>query len=121
FVVAEAGDAAPLERAVRALLERLPFFRDRPIETWSSSSAAAAWVAHAPDQTGGVSYAHVGGADSLALWSGRPFVWRGDGAADGRAPLEPGFWLGEVDLDSVDGRFAAARGIEGRGIEAFCD
>ena len=105
-------DLAPAERALRDLLERLPFFPGRPVETWAAPSGAlaAAWVTHGPEQTGGVGYVHTEPA-RLALFSGRPVRWTGEREADGRGPLDPSFyaepaerWAGELD-----GRFAAAR------------
>jgi hypothetical protein len=62
FVVAS-GDGADLSRRLAALLERLPFFPGRPVRTWSSGRASAAWVAHSDE------YADVS-PDRLSLWSG---------------------------------------------------
>ena len=107
-----AVDAAVGERALRRLLERLPFFPGRPVETWAapSGSMAAAWVTHGPEQTGGVRYVHTE-RERLALFSGRPVLWTGERAADGRAPLDPAFYLEPSDqwAAALDGRFAAAR------------
>ncbi|HEX8742512.1 MAG TPA: hypothetical protein VF712_05215 [Thermoleophilaceae bacterium] len=102
--------------ALRRLLERLPFFPGRPVETWAAPSGglAAAWVSHGPEQTGGVSYVHTEPA-RLALFSGRPVRWTGEREADGRGPLDPAFYLGAPDTwaDSLDGRFTAARYDDG--------
>ena len=61
-------DAARGERALRRLVDRLPFFPDRPVEAWTAPSgrAAAAWVSHGPEQTGGVRYAAPGDHGRLA-------------------------------------------------------
>ena len=100
------------EAALARLLDRLPFFPGRPVETWAAPSGglAAAWVAHAPEQTGGVRYAQPED-ERLALFSGRPVRWTGEREADGRAPLDPAFYLqpSERWADSLDGRFTAAR------------
>lgn len=104
FVVALPG--APVERALAALLARLPFFPGRPVETWSAPSGglAAAWVQHE-----GHSYAVTEPA-RLALFSGRPFRWTGANEADGRAPIDPAFWLTAKPFEhDLDGRFAALR------------
>lgn len=100
------------EAALKRLLERLPFFPGRPVETWAAPSAtlAAAWVTHAPEQTGGVRYVHAD-RDRLALFSGRPVRWSGEREADGRGPLDPAFYLAPAEqwADTLDGRFTAAR------------
>ena len=105
-------DAHVPPAALTRLLDRLPFFPGRPIETWVAPSRAfaAAWVTHGPEQTGGVRYAHPG-QDRLALFSGRPVRWTGEREADGRSPLDPSFYLRPAEhwADSLDGRFAAAR------------
>jgi len=107
-----AVDAGTPQSALRRLLERLPFFPGRPIETWAppSGALAAAWVAHGPEQTGGVHYVHTE-SDRLALFSGRPIRWTGEHEADGRGPLDPAFYREPADTwaDTLDGRFAAAR------------
>jgi hypothetical protein len=107
-----AVDAAAGERAMRRLLERLPFFPGRPVETWAAPSGtlAAAWVTHGPEQTGGVRYVHTE-RERIALFAGRPVLWTGEREADGRAPLAPAFYLDPAEqwAASLDGRFAAAR------------
>ena len=100
------------EAALRRLLDRLPFFPGRPVETWSAPSGAlaAAWVTHGPEQTGGVRYVQAE-PDRIALFAGRPVRWTGDEEADGRGPLDPAFYLGPAEqwADTLDGRFSAAR------------
>jgi hypothetical protein len=117
FVVVWSGegpvDAAAPERTVASLLERLPFFPGRPVETWQAGSgrAAAAWVSHAPEDTGGVRYVHGWEEDRLALFSGRPIAWTAAAEADGRAPLDPRFYLDPPEqwMHALDGRFTALR------------
>src|SRR5215208_5456599 len=84
------------------LAARLPFFAGREIE----SHGPAAWVQHAPEEVGGVRYAHAEG-DRVALFSGRPFLWTADAEADGRAPLDARFW--HDPRGDLDGRYAAVR------------
>jgi hypothetical protein len=104
--------ATEAETALKRLLEPLPFFPARPVESWRAPSGtlAAAWVTHASEQVGGVRYVHAEDG-RLALFSGRPFRWSGERAADGRAPLDPAFYLppAETWAGELDGRFAAAR------------
>src|SRR5829696_3671874 len=59
----------PPRAALESLRDRLGFFPGRPVDTWSSARTAAAWVSHAPERVGGVSYADVS-PQRLALWSG---------------------------------------------------
>jgi hypothetical protein len=105
-------DPEAAETALARLLDRLPFFPGRPVEKWAAPSGAlaAAWVAHGPEQTGGVRYAHTE-PERLALFSGRPVRWTGEHEADGRTPLDPAFYLqpSERWADSLDGRFTAVR------------
>jgi hypothetical protein len=116
FVLAWSGerkvDPAAPEAGLRRLLERLPFFPGRPVETWSapSGSLAAAWISHGPEQTGGVNYVHAEEA-RLAMFSGRPIRWTAEAEADGRGPLDPAFYLEPSERwgESLDGRFAMAR------------
>jgi len=116
FLIGIRGEAAAAERALRGLLERLPFFPGRPVETWSAPSGAlvAAWTAHAPEQTGGVPYA-LAERDRLALFSGRPIRWTGEREADGRGPIDPRFFLEGPDASALDGRFVAVRCDDARG------
>jgi hypothetical protein len=116
FLLGWSGDATvdpgPGESALRELLERLPFFPGRSVETWAAPSGAlaAAWVSHGPEQTGGVGYVHAE-QTRLALFSGRPVRWAGEREADGRGPLDPSFYLDPTErwAGTLDGRFAAAR------------
>ncbi|MEA2422800.1 MAG: hypothetical protein QOF55_1899 [Thermoleophilaceae bacterium] len=114
FVVAWAErpiDAALPERALSDVLGRLPFFPGRPVQGWADESGrcAAAWVAHE-----GLDYVHAE-PGRLALFAGRPILWTGDTRADGRAPLDPRFYLDHHFATSeLDGRFAAARFADGK-------
>jgi hypothetical protein len=92
--VAAVGAEAPVERLLRSLVERLPFFPGRPIETWSRGDCAVAWIAHA-----GLEYARASD-DRLEMFAGRPFVWRGD-EASGERRFD--------DLGALDGRFVLVR------------
>ncbi|MGH2991965.1 MAG: hypothetical protein ACRDL1_00305 [Solirubrobacterales bacterium] len=119
------ADPAAAERALRALLERLPFFDSARIEQWHAESGRAtmACVGHPPEQVGAVRYVDSD-ADGMALFSGRPFEWTGDCEADGRAPLDPRFYRRpalEWAAD-LDGRVTAAR-YEDRGgtLELYSD
>ena len=116
FLIGIRGEVAEAERALRGFLERLPFFPERPVETWSAPSGAlvAAWAGHGPDQTGGFRYAVVE-RDRLALYSGRPVLWTGEREADGRGPIDPSFFLETRDPASLDGRFVAVRCDDARG------
>jgi hypothetical protein len=105
-------DVRSAEAALRGLLARIPFFDAADLETWSAPSgvAALASVAHRPEQTRGVRYVHREVA-RMACFSGRPFRWIGDAEADGRAPLDPRFYLAPVEdwMDTLDGRVVVAR------------
>jgi hypothetical protein len=96
--------AAEAERALARLLEELPFFPGRPVETAAGAHAAAAWVRHADE----LPYAHAADG-SFALFSGRPFRWTDDDRADGRGPADARFFLEPADswADTIDGRFAS--------------
>src|SRR3954451_21104606 len=87
--------------ALRSVVARLPFFPGRDVR----ESGSAAWVAH------GDNYVNKG-EDGLSLFSGRPIVWTGADSADGRAPLDPRYWL-EPDVDSLDGRYVGVRVVDG--------
>ena len=116
FVVAYAGrgDAGSEERlrfALDGLSAELPYFPGRPVGSWRAPSGrlACAWVSHGADQTGGAAY--VTSDDSrVALFSGRPFLWRGD-IADGTTPIDATFYsrASEDELLDLDGRFVALR------------
>lgn len=106
FVVGWGGgtDAEAAEGAVGRLLADLPFFPGRPVESWAAGTAAAAWVRHDD-----LPYAHQS-EGSLALFSGRPFLWAGDDTADGRSPADARFFLEPAASwsEAIDGRFASA-------------
>jgi hypothetical protein len=91
--------------ALRSVAGRLPFFSGREVQT----SGAAAWIAHSDG------YVSPGGQ---ALFAGRPIVWNGD-SADGRAPLDPSFWL-DPPVDDLDGRFVGVR-VAGGEATVFAD
>jgi hypothetical protein len=115
FVIGSAGaggvDAGIAERALRDLLARLPFFDPGAIRRWTAAGgrAAAAWVTHDPDRVGGVRYADAD-ENGIALFSGRPFAWTGADSADGRAPLDAGFYRRPAQdwAAALDGRWCAA-------------
>jgi len=96
--------AVTAEGALTRLLRELPFFPGRPVETATASMAAAAWVRH----DGDLAYAQIE-PDSFALFSGRPFRWTDDAAAEGRAPIDARFFLESADrwADAIDGRFVS--------------
>ena len=60
-------EASAARRKLESVLERLPFFPGRSIETWSGPGgrSAAAWIAHSPE------YADVQ-PERIELWSGHP-------------------------------------------------
>ncbi|MEA2376010.1 MAG: hypothetical protein QOD53_2473 [Thermoleophilaceae bacterium] len=121
FVAGSSGDIGVAERALRSLVERLPFFPGRPVETWShpGGGSCVAWVAHGPEQTGGVEYV-AAERERLALFAGRPILWTGDREADGRAAIDPRRYLAGFSAEALDGRFAVVRaGAEG--VEAVTD
>jgi hypothetical protein len=105
-------DVRPAEAALRGLLARLPFLESADHISWSAPSgcAALASVSHRPEQTGGVRYVHRE-EGRMACFSGRPFRWIGDAQTDGRAPLDPRFYLAPIEdwMDTLDGRAVAAR------------
>ena len=111
FVVAEGG-GRPAD-ALASVVDRLPFFPGRSIETWSADGCSAAWISNADER-----YVHTE-PSRLAMFSGRPILWTGASSADGRAPLDPRYWL-DPDLEDLDGRFAAVRVVGGR-LVAACD
>jgi hypothetical protein len=110
--------AATAESAIGRLVAALPFFPGRPVETWRTDGAAAAWIRHE-----GLPYA-AESEGSLALFSGRPFRWTGDEEADGRGPADARFFLEPASgwTDAIDGRFAsAAYHAEARALELATD
>jgi hypothetical protein len=108
-------DATAAERALRSLLERLPFFPGRAVETWTARSGrtAAAWVAHSER------HAHVEDA-RLALWSGRPFRWVGEHEADGQSTISAEWWASGASEEGLDGRFVAVR-LDGDALAVVTD
>ena len=123
--ISDAGaDIAAAERALHDLLERLPFFDPGRVEAWRSGDGrvVAACVSHSPEQTGGVRYSRFE-PERMALWSGRPFVWIAEERADGRAPLDPGFYLERPATGwaaQLDGRCTAVRYSRGE-LEVYSD
>jgi hypothetical protein len=86
----------------------LPFFPGRDVQ----EAGSAAWIAHTDD--------HVWNDGSqLALYSGRPILWTGSDSADGRAPLDPRFWL-DPPVGDLDGRFTGIRVVGGE-VTVFTD
>jgi hypothetical protein len=91
--------------ALRSVAERLPFFPGRSVQ----ERGGAVWIAHSD---------HYVSPDGDALFSGRPIVWNGD-SADGRAPLDPSFWL-DPPVDELDGRYVGVRVLDGE-VTVFAD
>lgn len=119
------AEATRAERALKALLKRLGFFDSERIERWHAPSGRVtlACVTHEPDRVGGIRYVHLD-PDAMALFSGRPFRWIDDSEADGRSPLDPGFYLPPSTewRDGLDGRCVAARYDEREGVlEVYTD
>jgi hypothetical protein len=120
-----AANAPGAEAALAALLVRLPFFGPEQIRSWQAASgnATLAYVAHDKERVGGVGYVDID-EEGMALFSGRPFRWTGDGAADGRAPLDPRFYRRPAGrwMADLDGRFGAARyGERERELDVYAD
>ena len=105
-------DVRPAEAALCGLVADLPFLDDAGFEAWTapSGSAALASVSHRPERTGGVRYVHCEDGQ-MACFAGRPFRWVGDSETDGRAPLDPLFYLAPIEdwTSTLDGRAVAAR------------
>jgi hypothetical protein len=116
FLIGAGGDVQTAERAFRALLERLPFFSGRPVESWAAPSrgVVAAWVQHDPDQIGGVRYA-LAERQRLALFAGRPIRWTDERAADGEGAIDPASYLDGAGAGELDGRFVVVRCDDARG------
>ena len=112
FIVA-CGDGPPVAGMLASLVERLPFFPGRPVDSWSGSGCSAAWVTHE-----GTNYV-AAEPERLAMYSGRPILWTGDTEADGRAPIDPRFYF-DGALPSLDGRFVAVRIARGA-VEVVSD
>ena len=80
-----AVDVATAEAALRSLLDELPFFPGRPVESWAAADglAAAAWVRHADD----LPYACVSERLARALLRpALPLDGRGQRPTGGRPP-----------------------------------
>src|SRR4051812_37766476 len=118
-------DAAAAAAALGKVLAPAGFLDPGSVQTWSAPSGrmAAAWASHGPEQTGGARYAAVE-AGRLGLFSGRPIRWVDEHRADGRAPIDPAFYLrpaAEWDAD-MDGRWISARLDDDAGeLEVACD
>jgi hypothetical protein len=105
-------DADRAEASFAGLLRELPFHSLGPTKEWGAPSGrlVAFCAGHGSGQTGGTTYAHFE-ADRLAMYSGRPFVWTAEFAADGRQTLDPRFYLQppEAWIEALDGRCLVAR------------
>lgn len=105
-------------RALRGLLAQAGFLDPALVETWRAPSGrlAAAWAQHPEAQTAGVRYV-CALETRIALFSGRPFRWTGEEAADGRGPLDAARYLEPAStwVDAMDGRWIAARCDDGPG------
>jgi hypothetical protein len=113
------------ERSLRRLLDELPFFEGIEPHVWTSATGAACAVcaSHPTKQTGGIHYTHFD-REHLAVYSGRPIRWSGDGTAEGRGPLVPDHYLHppETWMRDLDGRCAAVRWVDGqRTLDVFTD
>ncbi len=116
FVVGWSSRRAPdprrAEAAVRDLAGALPFLDGAEVGTWHapSGAAAAAWASDPVESASPVAYAGVE-EERLMLWAGRPVRWDAAGGADGRTPLDPGFYLPPAHhwAGALDGRFTAIR------------
>ena len=116
FLIVAGGDAETAERALRSLLERLPFLPGRTVESWRAPSggAVAAWAQHGPEQTGGAPYA-AAERERLALFAGRPIRWTGERTADGGGAIDPASYLAGATAAELDGRFVVVRCDDARG------
>jgi hypothetical protein len=113
------------ERPLARLLSRLPFFDPEQIRCWRAPSGhlVLAYVGHDEERVGGVRYVDID-KEGMALFSGRPFLWTGDGSADGRTPLDPRFYRRSSSewIADLDGRWAGARYDDReRALEVFSD
>jgi hypothetical protein len=116
FVVGWSSRRAPdprrAEAAVRDLAGALPFLDGAEVGTWHapSGAAAAAWASDPGEPPSPVSYA-AAEEERLMLWAGRPVRWDAAGGADGRTPLDPGFYIPPAHhwAGALDGRFTAIR------------
>jgi hypothetical protein len=93
-------------------LRELPFPNFGPAQVWLAPSGRllAFCAGHRNTQTGGAAYAHFE-VDRIAMYSGRPVIWTGEFAAEGRRPLDPRFYMQppEAWSDALDGRCVVAR------------
>jgi hypothetical protein len=113
------------ERALRRLLERLPFLDGVEPHVWTSASGAACAVcaSHPTSQTGGIRYSAFD-REHLAIYSGRPVRWAADGTTEGRGPLTPDHYLHppETWMRDLGGRCVAVRWVDGqRTLDVFTD
>ncbi len=120
FVVGWCGAGASLDverprAALAGLLERTGLLEPASIEHWRAPSGTLvlAWACHPPEQAGAARYVHLE-RERLALFCGRPLLWRDNdvaGGCDGRAPLDARLYLDAVErwAPALDGRWAALR------------
>ena len=105
-------DVERAEASFHQILRELPLADGQRLKTWRAPSGRllAVCASHRPSQTGGIRYWHFE-PDRFAMYSGRPIVWTDDFEADGRATLDPRFYLQPPDVwrDALDGRFVVAR------------
>src|SRR5947209_15963617 len=114
FLVALSSGPAPgakVMHAVRATAQRVPYLSGNELREHVSTDRrlAAAWIAHRPEQIGGVRY-WTTRDDQLALFCGRPIL-RTDTGFDGRRPLSPELYLTPTEEweHCLDGRFTVVR------------
>jgi hypothetical protein len=101
------GPALP-DADLAGFAAELPFYDGRAVQRWTTADCALHWITESDD-----------GIERGAIaWFGRPIVWTDD-AADGRAPLEPGFFAGD-HWDELDGRCAVLR-FTGGVLEVYSD
>jgi hypothetical protein len=105
-------DADRAEGSFARILEELPFLDSGCSQSWRAPTGrlVACSASHRATRAGGVRCAHFD-VNRFAMYSGRPFVWTGEFAADGRATLDPRFYLEppEAWSDALDGRCVVAR------------
>jgi hypothetical protein len=95
---------------------RYPALAARPVQRWTSRTGLVRcfWVAHGPEDIGGVTYT-TADADRFALFAGRPIRWHGD-TAEGRKSLDPATYLADPGAwaADLDGRYAVVRVVDER-------
>jgi hypothetical protein len=105
-------DADRADASFTRFLRELPFPNLGPAQAWLAPSGRllAFCAGHRNTQTGGAAYAHFE-VDRIAMYSGRPVIWTGESAADGRKTLDPRFYMQppEAWSDALDGRCVVAR------------